>query len=476
MKSSLNIFIVLILFFACSSPRQSAQLAQENTKPNIILFYADDLGWMDLGIQGSPYYKTPHIDRIALEGLRFTNAYANAANCAPSRASLMTGCYSPRHGIYTVGKSDRGKSENRKLIPATNKTVLDQQLLTLPQFLKNKGYRTCMAGKWHLSNDPLPYGFDENFGGFKAGHPKSYFSPYKNPSLNDGPEGEHLPDRLANEITNWISKHQSQPFFAYFSFYSVHTPIQARKDLIDKYKNTPPGQWHNKPEYAAMIEAMDQAVGKVLKLVDDLGLAENTLIIFTSDNGAHGGQTLSRPLRGAKGMYYEGGIRVPFLVKSPKIIKENTINDMPIIGSDIFPTIIDLVGEKTHLADLDGQSLLSHFKGIDKQERSIFWHFPAYLEMYSKDRAFEDSHDKPLFRTTPVSVIRQGNWKLLEFFETGETELYNLEQDKSEKKNLANRNPKKRSELYKKLKDWQKKTNAFLPVEKNSEYLQPLDH
>ena len=373
---------------------------------------------MDLSIQGSTYYETPNIDRIGKEGIQFTQAYSNAANCAPSRACLMTGLYSPRHGIYTVGNPDRGEVSRRRLIPIPNKTVLDTTLLTLPAYLKTKGYGTAIAGKWHLSPDPLPYGFDVNFGGNQQGHPKSYFSPYQNPNLPDGPNGEHLPERLSRELGKWIQENHEKPFFAYFPLYSVHTPIQARKDLIERYRDKEPSPFHNKPEYAAMIEAMDQAVGHLLNLLDELNLAENTLVIFTSDNGAHGGQTLSRPLRGSKGMFYEGGIRVPFLIRGPMVAEPGTQNSSPIIGSDIFPTIIDIL-EREYKGQLDGHSFLPSLKGATFPERTLFWHFPAYLQMYKKDRAFEDSHDKPWFRTSPVSVIRKGNWKLLEFFEKG---------------------------------------------------------
>lgn len=471
-----NQFILFSLLVSCSflvhcTSTNTKRLNQTKNTPNIVLFYADDLGWMDLGIQGSKYYETPNIDRIAKEGMRFTNAYANAANCAPSRACLMTGLYPPRHGIYTVGNAARGKTKNRKIIPVDNIKVLDSTLLTLPEFLQNQGYRTAIAGKWHLSKNPMDYGFDTNFGGFQAGHPTSYFSPYKNPNLTDGPEEEHLPDRLATEMSNWITQQKNQPFFAYFPFYSVHTPIQARKDLIEKYQNKPPEKHHNKPEYAAMIEAMDLAIGKILKTIDGLNLAENTIIIFTADNGAHGGQTLSRPLRGAKGMYYEGGIREPLFIKWPNKIKANSQNDTPVIGSDLFPTIADILGDNTIQSQVDGVSLLPLLKAEAITDRALFWHFPAYLEMYKKDRAFEDSHDKPFFRTTPVSVIREGDWKLLEYFESGALELYNLATDIGETHNLVIINPSKTTELHQKLKAWQKETNAFVPAKLNAEYV-----
>ncbi len=466
-----NYFIQIGCLFLCCLCFQCTEKIPVTTKPNIVLFYADDLGWMDIAMQGSKYYETPNIDRIALEGMRFTNAYANAANCAPSRACLMTGLYPSRHGIYTVGNAARGKAKNRKIIPIDNKRVLDTALLTLPTFLRTKGYQTAIAGKWHLSKDPTDYGFVANFGGFQTGHPKSYFSPYKNPNLSDGPVGEHLPDRLANEMVNWIQQ-QQQPFFAYFPFYSVHTPIQARPDLVKKYQGKSPEQYHNKPEYAAMIEAMDLAIGKVLHNIDSLNLMDNTLIIFTADNGAHGGQTLSRPLRGAKGMYYEGGIREPLFIKWAGTVQPNTVNHTPVIGNDLFPTIADILGDKTVEQQLDGVSLMPLFQKKSIANRPLFWHFPAYLEMYKNDRAFEDSQGKPWFRTTPVSVIREGDWKLLEYFENGDLELYNLNTDIGEQQNLAKSNPQKRKELHQKLKAWRKQTNTPVPTEINPAYEQ----
>lgn len=462
-----HFLLINCLFFSCGFNQKKEPIA--GSKPNIVLFYADDLGWMDTAIQGSKYYETPNIDRIAMEGMRFTNAYANAANCAPSRACLMTGLYPSRHGIYTVGNAARGKSKNRKLIPIKNKITLDTALLSLPIFLKKKGYQTAIAGKWHLSKDPIKYGFDANFGGFQKGQPKSYFSPYKNPNLSDGPVGEHLPDRLANEMVNWI-KQQQQPFFAYFSFYSVHKPIQARPDLVKKYQDKSPEKYHNKPEYAAMIEAMDLAIGKVLQTIDSLNGSDNTLIIFTADNGAHGGQTLSRPLRGAKGMYYEGGIREPLHIKWAEKVKPNTVNHTPVIGSDLFPTIADILGNKTVVNQLDGVSLLPLLQEKPIANRPLFWHFPAYLEIYKNDRAFDDSHGKPWFRTTPVSVIRDGDWKLLEYFENGYLELYNLKEDIGEQQNLAKINTQMTKKLHQQLKTWRNRTNTPVPTELNPAY------
>jgi arylsulfatase A-like enzyme len=438
-------------------------------RPNIVLFYADDLGYTDLSCQGSDFYRTPNIDRLGREGMTFTQAYAAAANCAPSRASLLTGLYTPRHGVFTVGNSDRGKSAHRKLIPIKNTTVLKTELPTVAQVLKKAGYRTAVAGKWHVSKDPTSYGFDVNFGGLEWGHPKSYFSPYRNPKLKDGPKGEHLPARLAHEVCDWIRSPQPEiadgPFFLYLPFYSVHTPIQARKDLTAKYDKVQGGTYHSNAKYAAMIEAMDLAVGQVLDLLDELKLSDNTLVIFTSDNGPHGGVSNAKPLRGSKGMFYEGGIREPFLVRWPGKIAAGSRCEVPIHQVDLFPTFAALAGARTPKLQ-DGVDLAPLFAGKTLPARPLFWHFPAYLQGYGKDLGSPFQH----FRTTPCGVIRQGDWKLIEYFEDGALELYNLGTDPNETSNVARDQAAKRDELHALLVAWRKSVKAPVPTEKNPEF------
>ena len=460
------------LLFLASLLALPGGAAGKPPQPNIVLLYADDLGYTDLSCQGSDYYRTPNIDRLAREGMTFTQAYAAAANCAPSRASLLTGLYTPRHGVFTVGNSDRGKAAHRKLIPIPNNTVLPRKLPTIGQVLKKAGYRTAVAGKWHVSNDPIAYGFDVNFGGFKAGSPRSYFSPYKNPNLSDGPKGEHLPARLAREVCSWIrspspdktTAENQAPFFLYFPFYSVHTPIQARKDLTAKYEGKK-GTHHRNAKYAAMIEAMDLAVGQVLDLLDELKLSENTLVIFTSDNGPHGGVSNAKPLRGSKGMFYEGGIREPFLVRWPGHIVAGSRNEHPIHQIDLLPTFAELAGATTPKLQ-DGLSLTPLFKGKTLRARPLFWHFPAYLQGYGKDLGSPFQN----FRTTPCGVVRVGNWKLIEYFEDGALELYNLQSDPSEKNNLAPKESARRDELHALLKDWRQHVKAPVPTEKNPRF------
>lgn len=441
--------------------------------PNIVLLYADDLGFTDLSCQGSDYYETPHLDRLAKEGMTFTQAYAAAANCAPSRASLLTGLYTPRHGIFTVGNSDRGKAAHRRLIPIENKTVLNKELPTVAQVLREAGYRTAVAGKWHVSGDPTQYGFDANFGGLEWGHPKSYFSPYRNPKLPDGPKGEHLPARLASDLCQWIREIRGErtpageppAFFVYLPFYSVHTPIQARQDLAGKYQKKKPGRHHSNPKYAAMIEAMDLAVGDLLDLLDELDLAENTLVLFTSDNGPHGAVSNALPLRGSKGMFYEGGIREPFLVRWPARIRPGSRCETPVHQVDLLSTFTHLAGA-TPPAQQDGVDLAPLLEGGSIEDRPLFWHFPAYLQGYGKDLGSPFTH----FRTTPCSVVRQGDWKLIEYFEDGTLELYNLREDPSETTNLAVDNQARRDELHTLLKEWRQRVGAPVPTKRNPDY------
>ncbi|BCX49410.1 aryl-sulfate sulfohydrolase [Haloferula helveola] len=434
-------------------------------KPNIILFYADDLGWTDLGCQGSDYYESPRIDALAKEGMTFSQAYAGAANCAPSRACLITGLYTPRHGVFTVGKSDRGKSKDRKLIPIENRTVLDPKFPALPQALQKAGYATCVAGKWHLSKDPKPYGFDHNIGACDWGHPKSYFSPYKSPVLKDGPKGEHLPARLAKDVSDWIRTRKDDPFFVYFPFYSVHTPIEAESEVTARYKSKTAGTHHDNPKYAAMIDAMDRAVGTVLDTLAELGLEDDTIVVFTSDNGPHAGFSTADPLSGSKGMYLEGGIREPFIVRWPGKTKAGSRCDIPVHQVDLFPTLVKAAGgELPEL--LDGVDFGPLAAGGAIGSRNLFWHFPGYLEAYGPVHGDQSKH----FRTTPCSVIRKGDWKLIEYFEDGSLRLFNLADDPSEKQDRLQSDPEKAEELLGELKAWRKETDAPVPTRPNPDY------
>ena len=429
----------------------------EEGSPNFVFILVDDMGWKDVGFIGSEYYETPNIDKLASEGMIFTNAYANAANCAPTRASLLTGQYTPRHGIYTVGSSKRGKSKDRRLIPIENTTILATDHITIAEALKSAGYVSASMGKWHMGNPPTDgpreQGFNLNVGGFNAGHPPhGYFVPYNNSYLSDGPEGEYLTDRLTDEALNFIETNSTNKFFLYLAHYAVHTPVQAKSDLIEKYKEKQGSNGQDNPTYAAMVESVDECVGRLMEKLDELQLAENTVVIFFSDNGGHAAYTDMEPLRGSKGMFYEGGIREPMIARWQGVISPNTQCDIHVISTDFFPTFLDIAGiEKPDNKILDGVSLRPLMNGKNNLSRkAIFWHFPAYLQKYNG--GMDEARDE-LFRTRPVSVIRKGNWKLLMFHEewvldggrekidnNNAVELYNLADDLSETNNLIKMN------------------------------------
>lgn len=453
---------------ACVTATGMAQNGTTN-QPNIILINIDDLGWADLGYNGSTFYETPNIDHLHSLGISFENAYAGASNSAPSRACMLTGLYTPRHGVFTVDPAARGKATDRKLIPCKNNHTVPDSFVLLPQVLKSAGYQTCHIGKWHITENPSSKGIDVNIGGNTAGHPKTYFSPYKNPNLKDGPVGENLTDRLAAEAVNYIDTvSKTKPFFLYYATYAVHTPLQAKAELIKKYKEKQATKAHYNPIYAAMIETMDEAVGNVLKAVNRNGIAENTLIVFTSDNG--GVYHISRqwPLRAGKGSFYEGGIREPLIVYMKGKYEGGITRKEPVSQLDFYPTFAQLANAKMPYKT-DGMSLLPL---LDKgktdylNKRMLFWHFPAYLEAV---KGLNEGRD-PLFRSRPVSVIRQGEWKLIENFEDNALELYNLEKDISEKQDVAKENPKVVKRLYKELLKWRKETNAPVPTELNPQY------
>lgn len=458
-----KILISLLYPCVCSLSLQ----AGEKEVPNIILINIDDLGWSDLSFQGSKYYETPNIDRLRQQGLFFPNAYACAANSAPSRACMISGMYSPRHGIYTVNPPDRGRAEKRKLISCPNTEILPDQVITLAESLKAVGYTTCHIGKWHLGDDPLTQGMEVNIGGCMQGHPKSYFAPYHNPSLKDGKAGEFLTDRLTTEAISYLKKQKTgKPFFLYFATYAVHTPLQAPGSLIEKYKNKTSDTAHNNPEYAALIENMDRNIGRLMMAVDSLSLSNNCLIILTSDNG--GVYNISRqwPLRAGKGSFYEGGIRVPLIVRWAGITPENATCRQTVSQIDLYPTLMELTGYLVDDQPLDGTNILPLFKGQPQnlEERSLFWHFPAYLE-----RGNEETTDR-VFRSRPLSVIRKGDWKLIRNIETGTIELYNIHDDISEKRNLAAREKLTVARLTQELDQWLKNTKAPIPTQLNPKY------
>lgn len=442
--------------------------AMTDKSPNIVLINIDDLGWTDLSCNGSKYYETPNIDKLKDKGIWFPVAYAGAANSAPSRACMLTGQNTPRHGVYTVGNPDRGKRELRKLISYPNREVLSESIQILPEILKQAGYQTFHVGKWHVTENPSECGIDKNIGGNHAGNPQSYFAPYHNPDLQDGEKGEYLPDRLGDEAVKLIREaDEDRPYFLYYATYAVHTPIQAPEWLIEKYRNKPADEAHNDPVYAALVESMDRNVGKVLKAIEDGGQADNTFIIFTTDNGGVYDISKQWPLRAGKGSFYEGGIRVPMIIYQPGKYENNVCDDIMVSQLDLFPTIMELVGIPDNDFIMDGESLLPLLDTGNTcgfRDRSLYWHFPAYLEGGNKE-----SVDR-FFRTRPVSVIRKGYWKLIENYEDGSLELYNLKNDLSETENVFAKYPKKVNELKKDLDNWKMEMNAPCSFKINPDY------
>lgn len=466
LKTKQIIFCLTILLFICCKTVTEEKVIK---KPNIILINVDDLGWKDLGFMGSSYYETPNIDALAKQGLVFTNAYAGAANCAPSRACLLSGLNTPRHGIYTVSPSDRGHTKTRKLIPIKNTKHLNDTIYTLPKMLQSAGYITSNFGKWHVGNDPLKQGVNINVGGSSKGNPgkEGYFSPYNIDYIKDGPKGEYLTDRLTSEAISFVKKHKDTTFFVYLPYYTVHTPIMGKEQLIKKFKNKEGINGQNNPKYAAMVASMDENVGKLLGALSDNGLEKNTLIIFTSDNGGIRAISNQEPLRAGKGSYYEGGIRVPLIIKWPDNITPNTISNQNVSNLDFYPTLQNIAQPEKKARFLDGIGLNPIFKKDTIKDKDLFFHFPVYLQNYSKGN---DGSRDPLFRTRPGSVIISGHWKLHHYFEDNALELYNLQDDTGEKNNIASLYPKKASELYKKLKNWRLKTKAPIPTKKNLDY------
>lgn len=461
-------FLILALVFNLFS--SFATTSSKESKPNILIINVDDMGWMDVGFMGSKYYETPNINQLAASGMIFTNGYAASANCAPSRACLMTGKWTTRHGIYTVDSSERGKSKNRKIIPTKNTTVLHPKFNVIPKVLSKNGYITCHAGKWHISKNPLEYGFQFNIGGSHNGHPKSYYPPYKNVNIN-AKQGQYLTDAIMEKTLEFID-HTKKTFFLYYAPYAVHTPINPVKSLLDKYNNKPAWNGQNNAKYASMVENLDRNIGLLIDKLKEKGVYKNTLIVFTSDNGGLYGITKQHPLRAGKGSYYEGGIREPFVFVMQNKIKSNTKSDVPITHLDIFPTILKYAGIHNKTVQTDGDNLSSILEETSTTlDRPLFWHFPIYLQAY---RVRDNENRDALFRTRPGSVVRLGNWKLHYYFENNEVELYNLSTDIGERNNLALKEPKKTEEMKKLLKKWWISTNAPIPTALNPEYVKAI--
>ncbi len=462
----------------------SNQLFSQNAvkkKPNIVFFLVDDLGWTDIKNFGSSFYETPNLDKLAKEGMKFTNAYAACPVCSPTRASIMTGKYpvsmQTTDWFGAPQPQEAAQKKTPLLLPAPYIDKLPLAETTIAEALKANGYATFFAGKWHLGETPDLWpeyqGFDINKGGFSKGNPgkDGYFSPYNNPRLEDGPKGEYLSTRLANETNKFIEDNKDKPFLAYFSFYEVHTPLGASAELIDKYTKKreqlglkdESGQEGNRKVrtnqsniiYAGMVEAMDNAIGKVLSKLKELGLEDNTIIVFFSDNGglsiSEAMPTSNLPLRGGKGWMYEGGIREPMIIKYPPLIKPNTVNETPVISNDFYPTLLKMVGlplmPKQHTG---GVSIVPLLQQKSLKSRSLYWHYPHYGNQGG----------------SPGSAIRNGDWKLIHWYENDRYELFNLKNDLAEKNNLLTTQPEKAKKLKAELANWLTKQGALYPTKR----------
>jgi arylsulfatase A-like enzyme len=460
MRSFSLLMLGLLVSLAVGAPLAVAQ----ERKPNIVFILADDLGWTDLGVQGSTYYETPNIDRLASQGMRFTSGYTAGPNCAPTRAALMTGQYGPRTGTFTVGSIDRFDWRSRPLAPPQNVQNLPLGKTLIAKPLKDAGYATAVFGKWHLGAakdyHASKRGFDEAI--LTSG---KHFDFVTDPPV-EYPKGQYLAEFLTDRSVEFIRKNKDTPFFLYLPHFGVHSPREAKPELIEKFKAKTAVGGHNDPVYAAMIYSVDESVGRIMATLDELNLADNTLVVFSSDNGGVGGYkregiekghdtTDNAPLRGGKGMLYEGGVRVPYIFRWPGTIKPAATSDTPIIGVDLYPTFLDLAKAKPPESQpLDGVSLLSHLSGTALDRDAIYWHFPGYLGAPGVDR----------WRTKPVGAIRSGDYKLLEFFEDGKLELYNLKNDLSQKENLAEKEPAVAKSLHAKLAAWRESVGARMPT------------
>lgn len=461
-----SIYWIALVLLACFSA--------EAAGPNIVFILADDLGYTDLACYGSRYYETPNIDKLSEQGMRFLNHH-HCQNCTPTRAAILSGQHPARTGIYTVGGIDRFDWSKRPLRPVDNITQLPLDLDTIANQLKKGGYATAIFGKWHIGESgeyhPSRRGFDEAI--VSAG---KHFDFQTNPKV-DYPSGQYLADFLTDRAVDFIEKHHKEPFFLYLPHFGVHSPYQAKPELIARFEKKTGhkdsyGEGHNNPTYAAMIASVDQSVGRVLDTLDRLEIAQNTVVIFASDNGGVGGYlreglkktggvTDNAPLRSGKGSLYEGGTRVPLIVRWPDRIESGSSCSIPTIHVDLYPSLLELAVAPKPNQILDGQSLVPLMLAQEGfASRAIYQHFPGYLG------AGADT-----FRTTPVSTVCMGNWKLMEFLEEGRLELYDLDRDIGETENLANANPQKTKELHDQLLAWRTEIGAPMPTRNDGKSL-----
>lgn len=471
---SVQLIMLLLISAGCNTTKE-----EEFRRPNILFILVDDLGYYDLSYTDSNFHETPNIDQLAGRSMVFTNGYATSPVCSPSRASLLTGTYPSRHGITDwigakTGEAWRTKKRFTPLLPADYVNELPKADETLPEVLRSNGYKTFFAGKWHLGGEgsyPEDHGFDINVGGWDRGSPMGgYFSPWENPKLPTHKDGENLSLRLAYETADFIQSHKDSTFFAYLSFYAVHGPIQSSQEKWSKYRNKvdnrgiaakgfamerilPARQSQDHPVYAGLVEQMDEAVGIVLKKLKETGILDNTIVVFTSDNGGvvsgEGYATSLLPLRGGKGYQWEGGLRVPYFISVPQMEHKGVTNQTPVSGTDFYPTLLELakIAQKpTQL--IDGISLAPLLNGNTLSERPLFWHYPHYSNQGGE----------------PSSIILEGNWKLIYYHEDRRTELYDLNTDISEQNDLATTETEIANNMQTKLQDWLTAQQVRYPI------------
>lgn len=474
--------------------------ASPERRPNVVLILADDLGWSDVGANGGRFYRTPHLDALAADGANFTQAYAACPVCSPTRAALMTGKYPGRLHLtdWLPGRPDR---PDQRLLRPNLRQALPHEEVTLAERLQEAGYVTGHIGKWHLGGDgfePETQGFDLNIAGDHTGTPRSYFAPYRGgrdgrfmPGLEEAPDGEYLTDRLAEEAERFLEQHRDRPFFLYLPHYAVHTPMRGKEDLIAQYEQQlaenpiPEGRQRN-PIYAAMVESLDEGVGRVMAKLKELEIDQRTLVIFTSDNGGlsviegpHTPATINLPLREGKGYLYEGGIRVPLMIRWPGKISPGKTITTPVSSIDFFPTILEAcglaadegesgrassLGEEREPAEdlasgLDGVSIMPLLTADNEEEvawdrSELFWHYPHYSNQGGR----------------PGAVIRRGNYKLIEFFEQGRLELFDLVSDPGETRNLTGEHPELTQELAERLAWWRQEAEVQM-MRPNPDYV-----
>jgi len=462
-----------LLLFALASlfTVESASASEQPPprRPNVLFILVDDMGATDAGYLGSTFYETPNLDRLAKSAARFTSGYAAAPVCSPTRASTLTGKYPAR---MSTTEFFGGGARKGQLLPATYVNHLPEGEVTLAQTLRRAGYRTAHIGKWHLGGqgfEPTRFGFDVNVAGNDKGSPKSYFSPYQNPNLSDGPKGEELTERCTTEAIKFMAADKDKPFFLHLSYHAVHIPLQARKELIAKYQakadalpkddvfvplaETKVRLRHDNAVYAALVETLDRNIGRLLDAVDKLGIADDTIVVFTSDNGgvatSEGWPTSNLPLRAGKGWLYEGGIRVPWLIRWPGHTQPGQKIATPAVSTDFYPTILAMVGidaqPKQHLDGVDLAPLLDRTGSI--KERPLFWHYPHYSNQFGR----------------PSSAVRVGDYTLIEFFEDNRVELYDVVNDISQKHDLAKQQPERAAPMRRQLETWRQSVGARLP-------------